>query len=103
MRSTSAVCCFLGKVFSLSSGLAIWLRQPAALRYALACVFCVVVGMANPVMAQGTQGTSLEAAAQKWLGRAESGDLIPAWNVKEPPKGIPQAFLLGPPILQGGR
>ena len=103
MRSTSAVCCFPGRVLSLSSGLASGSRQPAALRYSPACVLCILVGMANLVMAQGVQGPSLEAAAQEWLGRAESGDLIPAWNVKEPPKGIPQAFLVGPPIIKEAR
>ena len=73
------------------------------MRYSLACVFCVVVGAAELAVGQAPQGSSLEAAAQAWLGRAESGDLIPAWNIKEPPKGIPLAYLVGPPIVKEAR
>jgi hypothetical protein len=70
------------------------------MRYSLACVFCVVVGAAGLASGQAPQGSSLDAAAQGFLGRAESGDLIPAWNVKEPPKGVPQAYLVGPPVIK---
>ena len=76
------------------------------MRYALAFVVLAVMGASGPVKAQaqpGTGGAGLEAAAQEWLGRAESGDLIPAWNVKEPPKGIPPAYDVAPAVVKEAR
>ncbi len=87
-------------------------------RMVLACL--VVFAAASLVRAQATQpaspspvtdtpkrveasGAGLEAAAQEWLGRAESGDLIPAWNVKEPPPGIPPAYDVTPAVVKEAR
>jgi hypothetical protein len=91
------------------------------MRYRLALVFSVVMMAASAVHGQTTQpaspspvadgskrvsesgGTALEVAAQEWLGRAESGDLIPAWNVKEPPTGIPPAYDVAPAVVKEAR
>ncbi len=73
------------------------------MQLSLACVLFVAASAGDATMAQVAQGASLESAAQEWLGRAESGDLIPAWNIKEPPKGIPQAYLVGPPVIKESR
>lgn len=91
------------------------------MRYRLMFVLSVMVGAANLVHAQTPQqgspssiaeapkpvsesgGAALETAAQEWLGRAESGDLIPAWNVKEPPTGIPQAYDVAPAVVKEAR
>lgn len=76
------------------------------MRYALMFVVFAAVGASGRVKAQAQQGaggTSLETAAQEWLGRAESGDLIPAWNVKEPPKGIPPAYDVAPAVVKEAR
>jgi hypothetical protein len=82
------------------------------MRYWLVSVLLVTLGAANLAPAQAPQGTpsppqaagmSLEAAAQEWLGRAESGDLIPAWNVKEPPQGIPPAYDVAPAVVKDAR
>jgi len=58
-------------------------------------------GSSKQVSAPG--GAVLETAAQEWLGRAESGDLIPAWNVKEPPPGIPPAYDVAPAVVKEAR
>jgi hypothetical protein len=79
------------------------------MRYLVACAFWAVVVSTGPANAQvGGQiqqvsETKMSAAASEWLGRAESGDLIPAWNVKEPPRGIPPAYRIAPPVVKEGR
>jgi hypothetical protein len=82
------------------------------MRYWVAAVCLVILGVAMRAQAQApagassspqAAGTSLEAAAQEWLGRAESGDLIPAWNVKEPPPGIPPAYDVAPAVVKDAR
>jgi len=70
------------------------------MRYALLFVLLTVFGMSGAVTVQAQEGAGFEAAAQEWLGRAESGDLIPAWNVKEPPKGIPPAYDVAPAVVK---
>jgi len=91
--------------------------------YLLTRVFCLAVEAMNPSRAPIPEDgvlplqpadqsagpaavayrAQLEAMAQEWLRIAESGDLIPAWNVKEPPGGIPQSYLVGPPIIKPAR
>lgn len=79
------------------------MRRVTALSF---CV-CVTAGTAGRLEAQAVAGQGdavaanrLDTIAQEWLGRAESGDLIPAWNLQEPPTGIPKAYRVGPPIIK---
>ena len=91
------------------------------MRYRLVFVLFVVAGAVDLVQVRAAQegsppsgadsskqasapgGAALETAAQEWLGRAESGDLIPAWNVKEPPTGIPPAYDVAPAVVKEAR
>ncbi len=66
-------------------------------------VLWAVMVAAGAVHAQSPQeplAARMNSAAQQWLGRAESGDLIPAWDVEEPPQGIPPAYATAPAIIK---
>ena len=48
----------------------------------------------------GAHAAQLPGLAQQWLARAESGDLVPAWNAEEQPTGIPQSYQVSPPFIK---
>lgn len=67
------------------------------------CVLAVVAAgfAAAPTLClAAVDEAELAVLGRQWLSRAESGDVVPAWDTEERPVGIPESYAVAPPIIK---